>query len=73
MVKDTKVIVKFGDIPSISGLIESLTDVAAAGTKVVEEYESPENDYVARSPAINQLRTALITLNDYVDEHLDDE
>lgn len=64
-----EVLVKLIDVEGIHGLIESLTEVADMGTRVVDAFE----DYNLEDSDIAKLKASLLNLNDYVDEHLHDE
>ena len=69
---ENEIKVRLIDIEGIHGLIESMTQVADKATKVVEAWDGPGSDDDVY-PSIVALKSALIALNDYVDEHLDDE
>lgn len=68
----TVITVSAGDIPQISGLIEALTDVADHATRSVDSWETG-NSLLAFEDTLGELKDSLLKLNDYVDEHFEDE
>ena len=70
---ETEIKVRLVDVEGIHGLIESLAEVADKATKTVHAYEMGDLFETDLESRINQLKLALIALNDYVDEHLHDE
>lgn len=69
MAETTPIEVRLIDIEGIHGLIEVLTDVAENATGVVDAFQS----YTLEQVDIDELKVALLALNEYVDEHLHDE
>jgi hypothetical protein len=68
-----EVVVRPEGFEEITGLISILSDVAEQATKVVKSYEDSAFDDVDFISPIEELKVRLVALNDYVDEHLDDE
>lgn len=67
--------VRLIDVEGIHGLIEALTDVAAEAVNVSEQWTKfvSSADSGAMDDAVAVLRMKILDLNDYVDEHLEDE